>query len=267
MSVRGIDRAALLGDVVRAASWLASQLAAARRDGASCEVHCATVLGLDVAALTLRDPAIAGTAQEAADTFAGALRAGGGQPRDAVAFALVAALHPGESAFAPARGALTAAAHGVRPLEAGPDACAQVLGGDDAALAALCDRIELRGVRGNLAARRELGLALAARAFSAARAPTRSAFAMHVLRAAAGARLDPATTAEALAFARRQQRVDGAYGHLPVSTQTAGDLRAAFHLPWTVAALRLVHDALAPVPLVRAKTSRQPEGDSPSARK
>ena len=91
----------------------------------------------------------------------------------------------------------------------------------------------------------------AAGGFGAARSPRNGAFALRLLRVGAGDRLDAATVREALAFVRRLQRVDGAYGHLPVRTDYAGDIRYVFHAGLTVDALWLIHDALAPVTLVR----------------
>ncbi|HEY0394483.1 MAG TPA: hypothetical protein VGD01_08290 [Candidatus Elarobacter sp.] len=261
VSVPATDRAALLDDVGRAAAWLSGVRALAHDAGAGAETWCALALGLSVAAALLDADGVRRDAAGAAARLARTLAA---EPdaavRDRLPFGLTGALHPAEPPLRAARDALRAAARATDGVGAGPDACAVALRGAEPELAALCERAELRGVAGPARERRELGLALAARAFSAARAPVKSVFAMALLRVAAGAQLDAFVTREALEFVRRQQRVDGSYGHLPPRSRAAGDIRLAVHLPWTVAALRVLHDALAPVPLARSLVLETAEG-------
>jgi len=252
-------------DVARAGAWLCTTAVLARAVPPEPGRCGALALGLAIAAALAPDAALDAAADAAARELAGAGAITPDGP-DAGPAGLVAALRPGVPALDAARTALRSAARVLTPVAASGETCAAVLRGDEAAVTALCERAELAGVTGDAGWRRELGLALTARAFSAARAPMKAAFAMRLLRGVAARRLDPAARVETVAFVRRLQRVDGSFGHLPPRTALSGDLRLAFHLPWTVAALRALHDALAPVPLIKiALGSEASVKESPSS--
>ena len=249
---------AALADIARAGAWLRTTVVLARTVPPEPGRRGALALGLALAAALAPDAALDAAADEAARELAaaGAITPDG---PDAGPAGLVAALRPGTApALDAARAALRAAVRALDPIAASGETCATVLRGDDDAVTALCERAELAGVAGDAGWRRELGLALTARAFSAARAPMKAAFAMRLLRVVAARRLDPAARPETVAFVRRLQRVDGSFGHLPPHTVLSGDLRLAFHLPWTVAALRALHDALAPAPLIKIALRSEP---------
>lgn len=243
-------REAILADVARAGVWLEGAHARSRADADDPHACATATLALGIVAELLRTGATRETADAAARAFAALVPPADGDP---LVLALVAAL-----GRAPRTEALRTLAAPHPAVQCEPALYEAILYEDGTQLEELCARLELGGIAGGEgAARRELGLALASRAFSAARAPTNAAFAMRLLRIAAGLRLDARVTAEALRFVRRQQRVDGAFGHLPVDTAFAGDLRAAFHLPWTLAAVWTIHDALAPRPLVALALRRR----------
>jgi len=242
---------AALADVACAGAWLRTAVVLARAAPPEPGRRGVLALGLAITAALAPDAALDAAADAAARELAAAGAVAPDGP-DAGPAGLVAALRPGVApALDAARTALRSAARTLTPVAASGETCATALRGDEAAVTALCERAELAGVTGDAGWRRELGLALTARAFSAARAPMKAAFAMRLLRVVAARRLDPAARPETVAFVRRLQRVDGSFGHLPPRTALSGDLRLAFHLPWTVAALRALHDALAPVPLIK----------------
>jgi hypothetical protein len=134
-----------------------------------------------------------------------------------------------------------------------------LLTADDPALHGVCDAVEAFGLGDRPAVERErIGAALGARAFAALRTARGFELGTRLLRVVASERLDPAATVEGLAYLRRQQRLDGAFGHLPPRSPQTGDIRLAFHLPRTVLSLWAIHDALAPVSLVRRAVRELP---------
>jgi hypothetical protein len=98
---------------------------------------------------------------------------------------------------------------------------------------------------------RQAGAAISARAFASFRSSSKFELGTRLLRVLAARGLDEIGTAEGLQVLRMQQRVEGSYGDLPPVSAQAGDISFAFHLPRTVASLWAIHDALAPVSLVR----------------
>jgi hypothetical protein len=136
--------------------------------------------------------------------------------------------------------------------QAGDALCAQILHGSADTVSALCDQIDAFGLHARSAeSLRLVGAAIAARAFSSFRASSKFELGTRLLRVLAGCGLDEIGTAEGMQVLRMQQRVEGSYGDLPPVSAQAGDISFAFHLPRTVASLWAIHDALAPISLVR----------------
>ena len=144
------------------------------------------------------------------------------------------------------------AAHAGETAHAGEALCAHVLHGSAEAVSALCETIDAFGLHARSAEERRLaGAAIAARAFAAFRSSSGFELGTRLLRVLAGRGLDPIGAAEGLQVLRLQQRVDGSFGDLPPISTQAGDISFVFHLPRTVSSLWAIHDALAPVSLVR----------------
>ena len=261
------------GDAARAARWLDAVGAAIPSRGAAPRALAQAALGSAICAVLLR----AGEHERAAQAAVARLRAAADGASDAalngcdpLVLALVARLS-GDPALArhaarlvaaaplaPARRALAARVlddrddGAPRTVPADETTDVAILTADEAALHALCDAVEACGLRDRDAAERErIGAALGARAFAALRASRGFELGLRLLRVVAGERLDATAVAEGLAYLRRQQRIDGSFGHLPPRSAQAGDIRLAFHLPRTVTAVWLLHDALQPEPLVR----------------
>lgn len=256
-------RSDVLADVRRAGGWLRTMLPTLGTAPAAAGAS-ALALGLVLvdalvpgAEFAIEADAACGLLPQVDD-----LSSGGGA--DGFTFALLSALRPNDVRFRTALRAFSATLAALPAVRASAPLHAHVLRADDGELGALCRRIEFRGVVGRGVDRRALGMALGARAFAAARIPGRSAFALQVVHAAVAARLDPTTTREAIAFVRRSQHVDGAFGPLPPSTPRDGDVRLRFHVPWTTAALRTFYDALAREPLGRAIVRASEKDNSPS---
>ncbi|HTD35829.1 MAG TPA: hypothetical protein VK665_19420 [Candidatus Elarobacter sp.] len=176
---------------------------------------------------------------------------------DPLALAVAYALAPAETRGERARGALRALGAalpaGGDPVLAGDALCELALCGGAEAVAALCERIDAFGILS--AAHDDLrfaGAALTARAFASFRSAAAFELGAKVLRVVASRGLDPMGAAEGVRLLRMQQRVDGSFGDLPPRSPQAGDITFAFHLPRTAASLWVIHDALAPVSLVRA---------------
>lgn len=276
MSIAPGERDELLDDVRRAAGWLRASLDALPDVSGAFAAASSLSLGLAIAAELLADAQAQHDAREAVRSLAARLDANhpDGAEYDALVLALGGALRRDDldqrqrarvraacdTGFAAGarRGladGLAGALRAAQPAAVRLDTALleRIAFGTEADVLDVCDQVELAGIgaAADAGARREAGLMLAARAFSAARAPRFGAFALRLLRVVVAEALDAPAVGEALQYARGLQRVDGAYGYLPVRTRNAGDIRYVLHVPMTVDALWIMHDALAPQTLVR----------------
>lgn len=127
-----------------------------------------------------------------------------------------------------------------------------LMGKDEGAVRDVCDGIAAWGLAPTSAVRRRaLGHALGAHACVAFRGKLRPEAATYALRAIAAERLDRQHLRDGIRILRRQQRSDGAYGHLPLRAPNGTDLRFMFHLPVTVMCLWTLHDVVRPTCLLR----------------
>lgn len=274
------ERSALVADVARARGFLRAVL-----DDANDIASIATAaLGLSICAFVARDGAAAEFADDGVRRLTNAIETVSPAQlarADVLAMSLGCAF-AGERAQRAARRLLRAAFSGamlnagaprprartvarllgegegaLSPPRSHDDLAATLLGSDDGAARDVCDRIESSGLAETPRdSRARIGIALAARTFAALRGSPRFDVATHALRALAVEHLDECSVRGALGFLRRQQRLDGAYGHLPLTTRDGEDLRESFHLPVTVLCIWAIHDALLPVGLVRSALDR-----------
>jgi hypothetical protein len=258
------------GDCDRAAVWLHDLSAEAPSRGAAPRAW--TALGLSLAGV-LASPANAAAARRRAeallDGFANALGetapsgdaliaalafAAAGRRADAGTASWIRARAAGENASFRDRLALRLADGSGTGLEAPRwNALERVLlSGRADAVAEIACAAEACGVDGvDEHARPRLAAALAARAFAELRGHRGFALGTALLRVHAAHGGDRIGTEYALAYLFRQQRLDGAFGHLPPRAPEVGDIRRTFHLPRTVLALWTIHDAGARANLLR----------------
>jgi hypothetical protein len=268
------ERSAVVADVARASGFLRAAVREARTPASTAYAS----LGLSICAFVAERGTAERAAAEGSRMLAAALaRASSAElvRGDALAMSL-ACTFAGEYArdatialrrrlfedgapSEPARSArqrtvacLLGAGDPMPPLLPSDDLANTLLGADDDAAREACDRIEAYGLTGvPYDSRRRIGIALAARAFAALRGSPRFDVATHALRALCAERLDERAVHDALQFLRRQQRVDGAYGNLPLATRHGDDLRESYHLPVTVLCVWAIHDMLLPDGLIR----------------
>jgi hypothetical protein len=268
-------RRELVADVERAGGWLSGT--AAPLAGSYLRALCTLALGLAIRARIVAAAAAERDADRAARRLRDMLESARetDQPAcDPLALALVYALRLRSGASETDREAFVRACEGALSADSRGASIARMLGvggpaartplrwsaelaellsfGPAADVTAWCDRAEEHGLavlQGG--ERRALALALSARAFSAARANAGFPFAARVFRLIAAERLDARAVRDAMRHVRAMQRADGAYGALPPLSDTAGDIRTTYHLPWTVLSIWTIHDAVAPRALVR----------------
>lgn len=132
------------------------------------------------------------------------------------------------------------------------EAAAVLLGGGPAAsVADVADALEAFGADDDA-----LASAAFARGFAELRGHRAFTLGTSLLRGALALRGDAIGAGYVTAYVLGQQRLDGAFGHLPPRAPQVGDIRLAFHLPRTVRSLWTLRDASAGFAIVAREVAR-----------